>query len=263
MRKVLTASVSAAMCLFAGSAWADSHAESDGPSVVPAETWTCNYHDGKGPDDLNKVVDAWNEWMDDRNQNDYFAAIVTPAYYGPDAFDVGWIGGWLNGNAMGSGTDLWINEGGEVNEQFNEVIECDTHAGWGSMQLREPPENDDEDDNTFVLSFSNCSFKEAAEGEDVFENFMAAQGQWNDYADEHGIIAGAWMMFQIYGQEEEAEYDFKYVTSEDDFTMVGANWQKFADGHWRKSEELFEDILDCDVSRVYAATVVRNIVTDD
>ena len=260
MKRVLTIVVSTAMCLFVGSgiAFAEHHEESEGPSAVPVETWTCSYNDGKGPSDLKPVIDEWNAWMDGTGQDNYFAAVVTPAYYGEGAFDVGWLGAWIDGHAMGSGTDLWLTQGGDVAAKFNEVLTCETHSGWVSMQLRKPPENDDESDNSFVLSFSNCSFEEGK----TFEELTAAQTTWNAYADENGINGGAWMMFQVYGQED-GDYDFKYVTSTDDFTMLGANWQKFSDGHWRKSEELFDDLLDCDVSRIYSATAIREIEMDD
>jgi hypothetical protein len=48
-----------------------------------------------------------------------------------------------------------------------------------------------------------------------------------------------------------------------DNATAGANWQLFADGHWRKSEEMFEGILDCDISRVYDGTVRRRMTAED
>ena len=38
---------------------------------------------------------------------------------------------------------------------------------------------------------------------------------------------------------------------------MGANWQKYHDGHWQKSSELFDSIVDCDVSRTYNGTMIR------
>ena len=260
MKRVLTTLVSAGMCLFvnSGIAFAEEEGASDDLDAVPVETWSCDYRDGKGPADLNAVIAEWNGWMDEKGQNDYFAAVVTPTYFGERLFDVAWLGAWTDGIAMGAGTDIWATEGGEMAGKFFEVLDCSSHTGFVSMNLRQPPENDDESDKSFVLHFSNCSFEEGA----TFESFMAAQSEWNAYADENGIMGGAWMMFPIWGETNE-DYDFKYVGSEDDYTMMGANWQKFSDGHWRKSEELFDDQLDCDIGRVYSATAVRTVEEDD
>jgi len=248
------------MCLFLGSgiAFAQEDENSDDLDATPVETWTCNYNEGKGPADLKAVNDEWNDWMDDEGQTNYFAAILTPTYFGEWAFDVGWLGAWTDGNAMGSGSDLWATKGGEVAGKYNDVLDCTSHTGYVSLNLRQPPENDDKSDKSFVLHFSNCSFKEGA----TFESLMAAQGEWNAYADENGIVGGAWMMFPIWG-ESDNDYDFKYVNSEGDYTTMGANWQKFSDGHWRKSNELFDDLIDCDIGRVYGATAIRSIEDND
>ncbi len=155
---------------------------------------------------------------------------------------------------MGSGTDLWLTEGSGLGAKFAEVITCASHAGYVSLNIKQPPKNDDESDNTFVLSFSNCSFKEGR----TFDEYMEAQKTWNAYADENDIVGGVWIWFPVYG-ESNGDYDFKWVGGQSDYTAFGANVQKFMDGHWRKSSELFNDLVDCDVSRVYDATVVRRM----
>jgi len=145
------------MCLFVGSgiAFAQDDENSDDLDATSVETWTCNYNEGKGPADLKAVTKEWNDWMDDTNQSNYFAAIVTPTYYSEGAFDVGWLGAWTDGHAMGTGTDLWATEGAEVGGKFNEVLTCGTHTGYVSLNLRNPPENDDESDNDYDFKYVN------------------------------------------------------------------------------------------------------------
>ena len=226
------------------------------PTYRPAETFTCSYLDGKGRADLDKVVAQWNKWMDDRDAGDYFAAVATPYYFGEWAFDIGWLGVWKDGTSMGTGTHAWINEGSEVNAAFSDVLTCDSHTGFASMMVQQPSQND-EPDGDFVLTFQNCSMKEGRE----FDEYLTAQEAWNVYADEHGIEGGTWVWFPIWGETD--DYDFKLIYGEDDFTEVGANWQKFAEGHYRKSEELFADLLDCDVGRVYLGEMVRDWADDE
>ena len=257
MNKILTTFVSGSLLLSAGLAIADGH-EGDKPTFRPVETWTCDYNEGKGPDDLEEVNAEWNDWMDDENQNDYFAALVTPQYYGEWPFDVAWLGVWRDGNAMGTGTDLWLTEGGEIGAAYGEVVNCKSHTNFASQRVRAPQPNDDESDNTFVLTFSNCSIKDGKS----YEDFMAAQEAWNAYADEHGIMEGNWVWWPIFG-ESDNDYDFKYVAGMDDHTQTGANWQKYSEGHYAKSSELFDGILDCDIGRMYDARVVREMADED
>jgi hypothetical protein len=259
MKKVLTAATSALMFLLVASGAIAQDEEGAEEPVRPVESWTCNYRDGKGPDDLDAVIDEWNAWMDENGTGDYFAATMTPQYYGEWPFDIGWIGAWSDGHAMGSGTDAWVYDSGDLPDKFFEVIDCNSHSSWVSMRVREQADTGAESDGHFVLNFSNCSFEEDGGGYDAF---MSAQKEWNAYADEHGFVSSAFVWWPIAG-ESDNDYDFKYVVATPDHTTSGANWQLFADGHWQKSEELFDGVLDCDISRVYDGTVRRTMAEDE
>ena len=259
MKHTITTVVSALMFLFfsSGIVFAQDE-ESEEPKAIPVETWTCDYIDGKGYADLDKVIAEWNEWWDDKGMHDYFAATITPYYFGELAFDLGWIGAWTDGHAMGTSLDQWLGEGGAMQAKFFEVLDCSSHSSFVSINVKKPPQNDDDSDNSFVLNFSNCSL----EDDKKFEDFMAAQEAWNAYADENGFVSGTWIWFPIAGETDD-DYDFKYIVSTPDHTTSGANWQLFSDGHWRKSSELFDGVIDCDISRVYNATVVRETKSAD
>jgi len=261
MKKILTAATSALMFLFVGSgaAIAQDEEESDGLDFVPVEAYACNFNDGKGPADLAAVTKEWNAWMDEEGQTSYFAATIWPNYYGERAFDVGWLGAWSDGRAMGADTDLFMTTGREIAAKFSEVLDCGAHTQFASVRVREPQPNDDESDTSFVLHFSNCSFKEGA----TMEQLNAAQQQWNAYADEHGIVGGSWMFFPVWGETADADYDFKAVNSTGDYTTLGSNWALYAEGHYQKSNELFDDIIDCDSARIYTARVERTMAEDD
>jgi hypothetical protein len=260
MRKVILTAATAGLVLAsaAGSVFAQDE-EVEYPNMRVVESWTCEYKEGKGRADLDKANAAWNEWMDKTGQNDYTALMATPYFFGEWPFDIGWIGVARDGHAFGEGTDRWINEGGEVGEMFDEVITCDTHSAWVSM-IVDPSENDgnDEGDDTFVLSFSDCSIKDGH----TFEDYMAATRQWNEYAAEHGFKQAGWVWFPVAGESAD-DYDFKFAGAEDDYRTMGANWQLYLDGHWQKSNEIFDDIVDCDVSRIYNATMLRRWEQED
>ena len=254
MRKVILTAATAGLVLTsgAGSVFAQDE-EVEYPNMRVVESWTCKYNEGKGRADLDKANAAWNKWMDETGQDDYTALIVTPYFFAEAAFDVGWIGVARDGHAFGEGTDRWINEGGEIGAMFAEAITCDSHSAWVSMNV-DPSENDgsDEGDDTFVLSFSNCSIKD----DHTFRDYLAATRQWNEYAAEHGFKQAGWVWFPVAGESDD-DYDFKFAGGEDDYRTMGANWQLYMDGHWRKSSELFDPVVKCDVSRIYNATMLR------
>ena len=259
MKKILTTVVTALAFLVLGvnSVFAQDDAAEE-PDWTPVETFTCDYLDGKGPGDLAEVIDEWNEWWDDRGMNSYFAATITPYYFGEKNFDLGWLGAWTDGTAMGSSLDTWVTDGSEMSAKFFEVLSCGSHSHFASINVRQPQDNDDESDDSFILNFSNCSFEE----DKSLGDYIAAQDEWNAYADDIGIIGGTWIMFPLAGETND-DYDFKLVNSEPDHTTAGANWDVYAQGHYRKSNELFGDILDCDIDRAYSATVQRDIKNDD
>jgi hypothetical protein len=255
MKKVLL--ILTSVVLSVGSVLADSH-EAEKMSFTPVETYTCDYNEGKGPADLDKVVKSWNDMMDKEGQGDYFAALITPVYYGEHMFDVGWLGAWRNGNAMGIGTDWWLSNGEKVAAGFAEVLTCTSHTNFAGQNIRKAPPSDDKSDMDFVLSFRNCSMKDDKE----YSEFTAAHKEWSAYADEHGIAESNWVWWPVSG-ESNNKYDFKLLTGSDDHTSAGANWQLYSEGHFMKSNELLEDLVDCDISRVYSGKTIRVMAEEE
>ena len=219
---------------------------------VPVEAWTCNYREGMGSADLDEVIAEWNAWMDANDAHEYLAITLTPYYFGKDTFDVGWLGAWPNGEAMGRGTDQWLAEGGDINARFFEVLTCDSHSNFASAELKSPGEGPAPD--SFVLAFSDCS---GPESQEEWDQLFAGLGEWFTYTAENGYLQGNWMMFPVYGGGG-AEFDFKMVEGHDNYTRLGQDYQRFIDRRdWDKQGELIGDRMDCDDARVYQATVRR------
>ena len=253
---MLLAPVSLLVLAGAGTAWGQDE-PSAAPPAHPVETYTCKYNKGKGPADLDKVLVEWNAWMDKQGIKNYFGAVITPYYSGDFAFDVGWLGVWPDGNAMGSVTDVWTTRGGEMAAKINSVVNCTSHSNFVSLTVKPPSRREAPPDKPFILSFSNCSMKE----DKTFDDLMAAQRAWNTYADANGFTGGSWVMFPLYG-ETDNDYDFKSVESSPDFVTFGADYQRMSDGAWRKAEELFAPVAKCDHSRLYIARRVRDWDTE-
>ncbi len=231
-------------------AWADNHEESEGREFVPVETFTCNYVDGKGPEDLDEATAFWNKWADKNGLDNYYAITVTPIYHGAETFDVGWLGVWPSGEGMGMSGDLWMAKGSEAAAKFAEVVDCATHSNFATTRMKAPP---DTDPDNFYLAFSDCDVRDAA----AWDQVMEGMGKWSAYQAENGYENGTWMMFAAYGGGDE-EFDFKLVESWDTMTDLGEAYDMYGTGgDWAVRGEMMGDSLSCDASRLYMATVRR------
>ena len=228
------------------------------PSFAPVETYTCNYNEGMGPDDLDGAVDKWNAWMDDEGQTNYFAATLVPIYYGAETFDFGWLGFNLTGSEMGAGTDHWLAKGGEHQANFAAVADCDTHSGFASTRVKEAYDDGEEDDGQFVLTFTDCKITTEDDSVDI----LGAISQWTAYATEQGYKNSAFVMFPVYGGGG-AEVDFKMVQGYDNFSDLGEDWERYGKGDYIKAGEFNPGLYDCDDARVYLGTVRREIPEEE
>jgi len=253
MKKILKAiSVVVAFVPIAmGTAMAQVSEEGMG-KVIPVELFACSYNDRQDAGDLDQVVARWNSWMDERNNDNYAAWTLTPYHYGPDQdFDVIWMGAYKDGNAMGAGTDQWFAEGGDVNEGFEEVLSCDAHLGLASSMYKAPPNN--ETPGTAIITMMDCELNEGHRYSDI----KTAELAWAKHMTSSGSTAGTFHWAPVFGGGG-AEYDYKVVNAYANYTELGADWERFANGGGREvSTETFADIDDCDDARVYIATSVR------
>jgi hypothetical protein len=257
MTRIVAASAASVLVFSIVPAYADNH-EQEARRYIPVETYTCDYRAGKGPADLDEVIDNWNEWMDDVGGENYFAMTLTPHYYGENTFDVGWLGSWPSGEAMGQGTDTWMSKGSEIGGQFAAVIECNSHTNFATTEFKSPGEGPAPD--TIVLSFADCT---GPEDPDKWPDLMGGLEAWSKYQTETGYHEGTWMMFPAYGGGD-FDFDFKMVSSWDNHTRHGQDYQRYADQEdWDKQGELIGALMECDVARLYDAKVRRRPAQED
>ena len=251
MKKLFGASISAGLLACSGLAFADSHEGATLEPATPVEIFTCKYVEGKGPDDLDEVVSAWNDWADGQGLSDYSAWTLIPYYSSPEQdFDVIWLGGAPSATALGRSQDAWIATGGEVNAQFQAVVDCNNHSAYASLEFKQPPEHENPDN--VVVSFSDCNVSEGSS----FNDLVPAMMEWAAYREEHDSTAGMWAMMPAMGGGGEA-FDFKWVTAHQNLADLGADFDQYSKSGWQKGNELFADKVSCDASRVYLATNQR------
>ena len=226
--------------------------EDTSPYVVPVDTFTCSYNEGKDRSDLDKVVADWNAHLDEQGADTYGAYIMTPNYHGDDTFEVGWLGFWTSQEAMGAGIDSYRANSCDMDARFASVLTCNSHEHWATVQLKAPPEGGPPDE--LVLLFSNCTRGEGVEYDTLFEAIGKATAYWT----EQGSTSGQWAMWPVFGGGGDPGWDFKWVTSFANYTEFGKAYQHSANGGGRQAmNEIYGDMIDCDASRVYDATTVR------
>ena len=239
--------------------WSGAFAQDDdaGMRVSPVETFTCNYNEGKGPADLDKAIAKFNKFLDDKDVTTYGAMALTPHYHGMETFDIGWLGYWSDGNAMGQGLDMWLAEGGETAAALFDVFTCNTHSGFAVTEIKATGSETAPD--TSVVYFSDCNVSDDSD----FETMMGGLSKWVDYTTEQKYANGMWLMFPAFG-DGSMDMDFKMVTAYDSHAAAGSAWEKYGNGGgWMKRNELMGDTLSCDTSRVYNAKAIRRIDMGD
>ncbi len=158
----------AALALVVGPAQTTMAQQAQG-NGVPVEFFACHWQDGKGIEDLKKVGKAFAAWAD-KSDSGYSAWVLTPQFHSGLDFDVGWLGAWPDGKAMGKSMDNWLAEGGELAADFAKVMSCGSHEMATSMRLnapKGPPGNG-------LVMFSQCSM---ADGK-MLTDAISAHRKW-------------------------------------------------------------------------------------
>ena len=246
MRKIFVASFVSCLLLLAGSG--NVLAQDDGMLVIPVELFTCNYNEGKGSGDLDKVIDKWNNWADKIGLDDYSAWTLTPYYFGPEQeFDLIWLGASKNAVALGKVQDAYMAEKDGLHEAFYEVISCDAHSNFASLNFKAAPDGASPADS--VLTFSDCSYKEGAS----YEALSTAMAEWSQHLSDAGSKAAIFHWYPAYGGGGE-EFSFKWLEAHENFAALGADYESYGNGKgYEVNGRLFGDLIDCDSTRAYVA----------
>jgi hypothetical protein len=246
MKKILISTFFASVIVLAGSGTVS--AQDDGMRIIPVELYTCTFNNRQGPDNLDRVVDDWNEWADAREWNDYAAWTLTPYYYGPEQeFDVIWLGAGKDAVALGTAQEDFMANNGGLWDDFNEVFTCDAHANYASINHKAPAEGATPANS--VLTFSDCSFREGAS----FAAVGAAMAEWSQYLTDAGSTAGIWHWYPAYGGGGE-EFDFKWLQAYENMADLGADYERYGNGRgFEVRGRLLGHLIDCDSARAYRA----------
>lgn len=246
MRKIFLTIMTASLVTFIGTG--STLAQDDGMLVIPVELYACSYNDGKDSGDLDDVVDKWNAHMDNNGTDSYAAWTLTPDYYGPNQeFDVIWMGAAQNAIAMGEGHDAWLTDNDGIAAEFAEVLTCDGHSNFASINHKALPDGGATD--TAVLTFSDCSYEDGAS----FDAVGAAMAKWSQHLTDAGSTAGIFHWYPVWGGGGE-EFSFKWIEGFASHAELGADYERLGNGlGFVTRGRLLGHLVDCDSARVYNA----------
>ena len=221
------------------------------PTFSPFEIIGCNF------DDLMPVVDDFNEWADEIGLDGYSAFISVPFFRnGQFPWDFLWMGAFSDGEAMGSGFHQWVNQSGDLQEQFEEVTTCPMRIGLASTTIKAPTGDGDgvEDGGKIITQFTNCTVHEGrTRGEGA-----GAVREWVDYLTGKGSRSSHWLMVPGPGEATDADYSFKWMTIHSSWVSAGGEFEMaLNDGGLGMRGEILGRVMSCDSPRIYNTTFVR------
>lgn len=224
-------------------------AAQEGPASNPVEMFTCDFRDGKGPDDLTAVSKKFAKWSK-ANDGEYSAWIMYPAIKATaEGFDVAWLGAWPSGASMGKGMSAYTSSDHGLDKEFGKVIDCsDGH----SMVVSYPVNTKNWSTSDSLVSFSSCTLVEGKTGADA----TAAHKQISDMMMAKGSKAASWMFWPALGWGE-VELDYYSVVAYSGYDELGAAWDRYMTGDTMQQVTAIGDAAaDCDSPRVYSTTLV-------
>lgn len=217
--------------------------------AAPVEFFACNWQQGKGMADLKKVAEKFSKWAD-KNDMQYAAWILTPQFTAADlGFQVGWLGGWPSYSDFGKGQDSWMASGGDLGDDFNEVIDCISHESASSAVVNAP----DEPPGDGVVMFSQCTLQPGVKHADA----LAGHRKVGAMMKEMGSPASSWLFFPGMGS---GDIDFHYwsVIGVQNYTDLGKSSELYINGGgWQKAMAILAPLTRCKSPAVFDVHSVR------
>lgn len=231
-------------------ALADNHGEQLGGI---AETFSCTFNEGKGPEDIWSSAEFFNEQIDKIGSDDlssYFAAVLLPFRASIDNGDYGWIGYWPDLNTMARGLDDYLTskEGAAADERFLDVAVCKGNTWLRTPLLTNFPDEDNATPEADAVELHWCTLRDGA----TLTEVEAAEAEFVAVNGDAAIAVDRWTPFLA-----NTTSDLVYLVAHEDLTSFGS-WQTA----WQTSEtgqangEAFNELMNCE-SGLFTGRVLR------
>jgi hypothetical protein len=221
-------------------------ADNQGPVFTPAEIFLCTYKADQNIDGVNKATAKWNSWMDKTKQHDYLGITLTPMFNDPAVkMELAWMGFWPDGKSMGAATEKTMSKKGQAaTKDFFKVMNCPQHASFAVNTITPSPVATPD---TAVMSFTDCKIAEGKTPADA----GAALNVWGEYLVSQGVTGPMFTLWPAFGGGD-VDFDFKLVQGYMNYIDFGNAFDIYGTGGGvMKAGQIFADIVQCDVGRVY------------
>lgn len=226
------------------------------PKAVPVEMYACDWREGKGMGDLAKLNKTFKAFADEQDPA-YSAWTITPQFRAmDDGFDIGWLGSWTDGEAMGASLDRnRTGKGAEMLKSYMEVVDCSGgHILMSSVAIHAP---EGPPDNGIVM-FSSCKVNEKSTMAKAMEAHMKTAADMR----ERGAKASSWVFHPGLGSGE-TDFDYYWVVAMDSYSALGTAYESLLNkGGWEVRQKLFKGVVSCDSPRLYDASLVRRAASN-
>ena len=226
---------------------ADHHAA---PETAALEAFFCSFEKGKDMGDLLKVTAEWDKWIDSSDSKAYGAYVMQPVINtGTDfPYDYFWLGVAKNHEDLGQSADEWMKKGGKIAAKFDAVAPCDTHILMTSQVIK--PGN-----NNGKGGFAQISSCELNDGVGMM-SLMAADKQWVSWMSDNEMPGGLVRWYGGVGEAKDSTTDFYSVYLAESLAQRGKAHDMMMAGGGAALNSIYEDVMTCDVPRVYHGTPV-------
>ncbi len=219
--------------------------------IAPIEVLTCRYAEGKGPDQLDGLATAFNQWMEKSNAPQYAAYVLLPMAHSADLdFDLAWVGAWPDGTTMGESMAHYFERGRELEPAFGNVMQCGTNTNFSVVTLREPV-----DPGSFgPVEVASCTLRLGV----TLDEALRATNDWVTYTATTGSTAAHWLLFPAYGERSDATYNYKWAVGYESYVAFGRDYDQATNGNGLdRYNELFAPLVRCDSPRLYRVRTIR------
>lgn len=223
-------------------------AQEEAPAVAPVEMFYCDFREGADMDDLKGVAKDFAGWAE--KSDNYSAWILTPQFRtNGETWEVGWMGSWPSGTAMGAGMDAYQAEGGKLAAAFDEVITCSGHGLASAMAVHAPKGPGDNG----PVWFSSCELEDDA----TIADAMEAHGQYSTAMRGMGVDdTMSWAFLPTLGGGD-VDFDYWHVVAWESYADFGKAYDAyFNNGGQEAMQEATGGVVSCDLPRIYDARLV-------
>lgn len=224
-------------------------AQQDPDQAVPVEFFACDWRDGKGMADLERVTKKFNAWAD-KNDEGYSAWILTPQFHDGLDFDIGWMGSWADSVSFGKAQDRWMADGRQLAADFDSVVDCSKRHQLATSVAVNAPDGPPDDG---VVMFLQCTMREGKSPAEA----LPAHRKSGAAMREMGSKGMSWLFYPFLGTSQ-ADFDYWSVLAFNNYTELGATQEKYLNGGgWEKVMGILGPVSDCKDPSVFDAKLVR------